>query len=66
MQITFKSYFRRAKNIKMLNKNLLYTAITRGKKQVLLVGTKKALAIAVKNAEAAGRYTGLKSRLMNI
>ncbi len=50
-------------HFKMLNKNLLYTGITRGKKQVLLVGTKKALAIAVKNAEAAGRYTGLKSRL---
>ncbi len=50
-------------HFKMLNKNLLYTAITRGKKQVLLVGTKKALVIAVKNAEAAGRYTGLKRRL---
>ncbi len=50
-------------HFKMLNKNLLYTAITRGKKQVLLVGTKKALVLAVKNAEAAGRYTGLRARL---
>ncbi len=50
-------------HFKMLNKNLLYTGITRGKKQVLLVGTKKALLIAVKNAQAAGRYTGLKNRL---
>lgn len=50
-------------HFKMLNKNLLYTGITRGKKQVLLIGTKKALAIAVKNAEAAGRYTGLRKRL---
>jgi exodeoxyribonuclease V alpha subunit len=51
-------------HFKMLNKNLLYTAITRGKKLVILLGTKKALAIAVKNAEAAGRHTGLRSRLL--
>lgn len=50
-------------HFKMLNKNLLYTGITRGKRQVFLVGSKKALAIAVKNAEAAGRYTGLRARL---
>jgi exodeoxyribonuclease V alpha subunit len=51
-------------HFKMLNKNLLYTGITRGKKQVFLVGTKKAIVIAVKNAQADGRYTGLKSRLL--
>jgi exodeoxyribonuclease V alpha subunit len=50
-------------HFKMLNKNLLYTGITRGKKQVILIGTKKALAIGVKNAEASGRYTGLKEKL---
>jgi ATP-dependent exoDNAse (exonuclease V) alpha subunit len=33
----------------MLQRNLLYTGITRAKKYVVLVGTKKALAIAVKN-----------------
>jgi exodeoxyribonuclease V alpha subunit len=50
-------------HFKMLNKNLLYTGITRGKKQVILIGTKKALAIGVKNAEASGRHTGLKDRI---
>ena len=52
-------------HFKMLNKNLLYTAITRGKKLVVLTGTKKALVIAVKNAEAAGRYTGLRNKILN-
>lgn len=47
-------------HFKMLCRNLIYTGITRGKKQVLLVGTKKALAIAVKNNEIMTRHTGLK------
>lgn len=51
-------------HFKMLNKNLLYTGITRGKKQVILIGTKKALAIGVKNAEASGRHTGLQGRIV--
>ncbi len=46
-------------HFKLLYKNLLYTAITRGKKQVILIGTKQAIAIAVKNQEAQKRYTGL-------
>ena len=46
-----------------LTKNLLYTGVTRGKKLVFLVGTKKALAIAVKNEDVMLRYTGLKTRL---
>ena len=44
----------------MLQKNLFYTAITRGKKLVVLVGEKRALAMAVKNHEASKRYTRLR------
>jgi exodeoxyribonuclease V alpha subunit len=43
----------------MLQRNLLYTAITRGKRLAVLVGTKKAVAIAVKNHKIQLRYTGL-------
>jgi exodeoxyribonuclease V alpha subunit len=48
----------------MLQRNLLYTAVTRGKKLVILVGTKKAVAIAVKRVESSKRITTLKQRLM--
>lgn len=47
----------------MLQRNLLYTGLTRGKKLVVLVGTKKALTAAVRNADTARRYTGLARRL---
>jgi exodeoxyribonuclease V alpha subunit len=50
-------------HFKLLHRNLLYTGVTRGKKLVILVGTKKALAIAVKNDEVKKRYTGLKESL---
>jgi len=47
----------------LLQRNLLYTAITRGKKLVVLVGSKKALAIAVRNDKTAARYSHLRERL---
>ena len=47
----------------LLQRNLLYTAITRGKKLVILVGSKKALAIAVRNNKTAARYSRLRARL---
>lgn len=50
----------------MLHRNLLYTGITRGKSLVVLVGTKKALAIAVKNDDIRRRYTGLTQNLMEL
>lgn len=50
-------------NAVMLQRNLLYTGVTRAKKLLLLIGTKKALAMAVKKASAAKRRTGLKERL---
>lgn len=47
----------------LLQRNLLYTAITRGRRLVVVVGSKRALAMAVKNAKTAARYTRLAERL---
>jgi exodeoxyribonuclease V alpha subunit len=47
----------------MLKRNLLYTAITRGRKLVVIVGTRRALSTAVKNSETVTRFTGLARRL---
>jgi exodeoxyribonuclease V alpha subunit len=47
----------------MLQRNLLYTAITRGRKLVALVGSRKALWRAVTNMETKLRYSLLKWRL---
>ena len=47
----------------MLQRNLIYTAITRGKQLVVLVGSPKALAIAVKNPGSHRRLTLLCERL---
>jgi exodeoxyribonuclease V alpha subunit len=43
----------------MLQRNLLYTGVTRGKRLVFLVGQKKAVAIAVKNASGRRRWSKL-------
>lgn len=48
----------------LLQRNLLYTAITRAKELVVLIGTKKALAIAVRNNKVEERYTRLAARLV--
>ncbi|HBE76569.1 MAG TPA: ATP-dependent RecD-like DNA helicase, partial [Firmicutes bacterium] len=47
----------------MLQRNLLYTAVTRAKKMVVLIGTKKAVAIAVKNNKIVERHSLLKERI---
>ena len=47
----------------MLQRNLLYTAITRAKQLVILVGTRQALHIAVNNNKVAERHSGLLHRL---
>lgn len=47
----------------MLQRNLIYTGITRGKRLVVLVGQKKAVAIAVKNVSGRRRWSKLKERL---
>ena len=46
----------------MLHRNLLYTAITRAKKLVVLVGSRRALAAAVRTVSPT-RYTALTDRL---
>nr|NJM01633.1 ATP-dependent RecD-like DNA helicase [Desulfobacula sp.] len=47
----------------LLQRNLIYTAVTRGKKLVVLVGTKKALAMAIRTVKSSKRHTRLCSRL---
>lgn len=49
----------------LLQRNLIYTGITRAKKLVVLIGTKKALGIALRNNKPRERYTCLKERLSN-
>jgi len=47
----------------MLQRNLLYTAVTRGKKLVVIVGSRKAIAMALHNDKTAMRWTRLCERL---
>ncbi len=47
----------------LLRRNLIYTAITRGKKLVVIVGSKKALEIAVRREDDSRRFTALAARL---
>ncbi len=47
----------------LLQRNLIYTAVTRGKKLVVLVGTKKALAMAINTDKSSRRHTRLSYRL---
>src|ERR1700752_3695991 len=48
----------------LLQRNLVYTAMTRGRRLVVLVGQRKALAIAVRNDRAAERFSCLYDRLV--
>ena len=47
----------------LLQRNLIYTAVTRGKKLVVIVGSKRALAIGIGNDKTRKRYTYLRNRL---
>lgn len=47
----------------LLQRNLIYTGITRGKRLVVLIGQKKTLAVAVRNNRTANRFSGLLERL---
>lgn len=49
----------------MLKRNLIYTGITRGKRLVILVGQKRALAMAVKGKQAQRRWSKLAEWLRN-
>ncbi len=47
----------------LLQRNLLYTAVTRARHLVVIVGDRFAIEMAVRNNEVAGRFTGLERRL---
>jgi exodeoxyribonuclease V alpha subunit len=47
----------------MLQRSLLYTAVTRGKRLVVIVGSRRAVQLAVRNADAKKRYTWLAERV---
>ena len=47
----------------MLQRNLLYTGVTRAKKILVLVGEKKAVGMAIKNEKTSIRNTKLSERL---
>ena len=49
----------------LLQRNLLYTAVTRAKRLVVLVGSRKALAVAVRTAGTGRRRTALTHRLQD-
>ena len=48
----------------LMTRNLLYTAVTRGKKLVIIVGSPARVRAMIDNNRADGRYTGLKWRLL--
>ena len=50
----------------MLQRNLLYTAVTRAQKGLIIVGERKAVYIAVMNNQTVDRHTKLAERLINI
>ena len=47
----------------LLQRNLVYTGVTRGKKLVILIGQRKALEMAIRNNETSKRFGGLVARL---
>jgi exodeoxyribonuclease V alpha subunit len=47
----------------LLQRNLIYTGVTRGKKLVVLIGQPKALSLAVHNNRTERRFSGLLDRL---
>jgi exodeoxyribonuclease V alpha subunit len=49
----------------LLQRNLVYTGVTRGKKLVVLIGQRKALAMAVRNDRTENRWSGLLARIAN-
>jgi exodeoxyribonuclease V alpha subunit len=48
----------------LLHRSILYTAVTRGKKLVVIVGSRKAVAMAIRNFRVEKRNTGLREKLM--
>lgn len=50
----------------LLTRNLLYTAITRAKKLLIIVGSKEVVKFMINNTDAKGRNTGLEFKLREI
>ena len=50
----------------MLKRNLVYTGVTRGRKLVVLIGQKKAMAMAVKSGDAGRRWSKLAAWLRSV
>ena len=50
----------------MLNRNLLYTGLTRAKKLAIIIGNKKTISICVRSRKSQERYTQLKQRLIKV
>ncbi|MGH7832531.1 MAG: ATP-dependent DNA helicase, partial [Candidatus Binatia bacterium] len=50
----------------MLHRRILYTAMTRGKERVVLVGSKKAVTLAIRNVRVERRFTGLQEKLQGL
>ena len=50
----------------LLNRNLLYTAVTRAKKCVVILGSENTVREMVGNEEQLKRYTGLKKRILEV
>jgi ATP-dependent exoDNAse (exonuclease V) alpha subunit len=50
----------------MLQRNLLYTGVTRGKRLVIILGQKKAIAMAVKNTSGRRRWSKLQDWLATL
>ncbi len=55
-----------AQHFLLLERNLIYTALTRARRLAVLIGEKKALAIGIKNQKSHLRYTHLQHRLSNM
>jgi exodeoxyribonuclease V alpha subunit len=49
----------------LLQRNLIYTGVTRGRKLVVLIGQARALSLAVRNNRTENRFSGLLARLQN-
>jgi exodeoxyribonuclease V alpha subunit len=47
----------------LLQRNLIYTGVTRARKLVIIVGTKNALSIGIRNNKILKRFTGLCEKL---
>ncbi len=50
----------------MLSRNLLYTALTRAKRMVVMIGSRRALGAAVRNVDSLRRYTGLMGEIREL